>query len=113
MSDQRYYEVVAEELQRKSIRPGLWARAVAETGGEGDMARSLYIRLRVGELMQIEQADRTRYEAETERQKREQAVAKRQQRKAANSWLWLVVLIVSALVIGCVLFVCWAANFSK
>lgn len=74
MSDQRYYDVVAEELQCKYIRTGLWARAVAETGGEGDTARSLYIRLRVSELIQIEQADRLRAAAEMERRVAEDAM---------------------------------------
>jgi hypothetical protein len=106
MSDQRYYEIVAGELQRRSIRPGLWARAVAESGGEGDAVRSLYIRLRVAELTQIEEADRVRAKAEAARLRVEA-------RRAANSWLWLVVLIVSAVVIGCILFFYWAANFRK
>ena len=64
MSDQYFYDVVAEELQRRSLRPGLWTRAVAETGGEGDSARALYIRLRVAELMQLEQSERARAAAE-------------------------------------------------
>lgn len=49
-ADQRYYDTVAEELRRSFLRPGLWTRAVAETGGEGDAARALYVRLRVAEL---------------------------------------------------------------
>ena len=75
MSDQRYYEIVAEELQRKFLRPGLWARAVAEIGGEGEAARALYIRLRVAEISQKEQSDRARAVAE-------EARAKKQQREA-------------------------------
>jgi hypothetical protein len=63
MSDQRFYDIVAVELQRRSLRPGLWTRAVAETGGEGEAARALYIRLRVAELEQIEHAESARAEA--------------------------------------------------
>jgi hypothetical protein len=50
MSHQRFYEIVAEGLQRRSIRPGHRTRSVAQSGGEGDGARALYIRLRVAEL---------------------------------------------------------------
>ena len=82
MSDQRFYEFVAEELQRRSLRPGLWARAVAETGGEGETARALYIRLRVAELLQIEQAERARAATEMERRVAEAARMKTQQRDA-------------------------------
>jgi len=57
MSDQRYYDLVASELQSRTIKTGLWARAVAEVGGEGPAARARYIKLRVVEL---EAEDRSR-----------------------------------------------------
>lgn len=57
MSDQRHYETVAQEIQRRDIRPGLWARAIAETGREDATARALYIRLRVAELIHEEQLE--------------------------------------------------------
>ncbi len=82
MSDQRFYEIVADELQRKSLRAGLWARAVAETGSEGEAARARYIRLRVGELIQAEQSSRARAAAELKRQAAEEARIKSQQREA-------------------------------
>jgi hypothetical protein len=82
MSDQRYYEIVAEELQRKFLRPGLWARAVAEAGGEGDAARALYIRLRVAELIQQEMLERTRAESEAQKQEEEEVKAKLRRREA-------------------------------
>lgn len=69
MSDQRYYDIVAQELQSRILRPGLWARAVAETGGEGAAARALYIRYRVAELTQQEKEERVRAE-EQEAQRR-------------------------------------------
>jgi uncharacterized membrane protein YdbT with pleckstrin-like domain len=82
MKDQRYYEIVAEELQRRFLRPGLWARAVAETGGEVDAARSLYICFRVAELKQEKESDRSRRAAEMERRAVEDARARKQQREA-------------------------------
>lgn len=81
MIEQRYYEVVAEELNRRFLRHGLWARAVAETGGEGDAARALYIRLRVSELVQLEQVEQARVAAQQQQQAAE-ALAENQLREA-------------------------------
>lgn len=71
MNNQQYYEIVAEELQRRSLRAGLWARAVAETGGEGEAARAFYIKLRVADLIQIDDADRAAKKEQAEKEKRE------------------------------------------
>lgn len=48
--DQRFYDRVAAELQAKQLHEGLWARAIAETGGDMDQARALYIHLRAAAL---------------------------------------------------------------
>ena len=85
MSNQRYYEVVAEELQRRSLRPGLWARAVAETSGEGEAARAFYIRLRVAELGQIEKADRAIERARVEKEKLEEQAKGRAKQRALEA----------------------------
>lgn len=85
MSDQRYYEIVAQELQRRFIRPGLWARAVAETGNEGATARALYIRFRVEELVQEEQAEEAQRRASEERQQEIQEEQKRAHEVRATS----------------------------
>ena len=69
MVNQRYYEIVAEELWSRSLRPGLWARAVAETCDEGAVARAFYTRLRVAELMQLEEAERIAEKARAEKEK--------------------------------------------
>jgi hypothetical protein len=68
----KFYEEVARELETKSLRPGLWTRAVAETGDEGSAAKALYIRLRVSELVQQEQIDRVGSQAEARRKAEEQ-----------------------------------------
>lgn len=49
-SDQKYYDLVAEELEYKNIKIGVWTRAIAETGDEGPKAKAVYIKLRVAEL---------------------------------------------------------------
>jgi hypothetical protein len=48
--DQLFYDAVAAELAAQNIKPGLWARALAETTGEEVRARAAYIRLRVDEM---------------------------------------------------------------
>ena len=93
MGDQYYYDCVAAELQQKFLRPGLWARAVAETGSEGEKARALYIKLRVQEL-QIENEARAAQEAlttvvktEAERQKVVNLQKEFEQRVKSGEWV--------------------------
>jgi hypothetical protein len=57
--DQRYYDLVADELARQDVRPGLWARALAESGADDKRTRAFYIRLRVAELQREEGARRS------------------------------------------------------
>jgi hypothetical protein len=57
--DQRYYDVVADELAQKNVKPGLWARALAESGADDARAQASYIRLRVAELLREESARRS------------------------------------------------------
>jgi hypothetical protein len=49
-SDQKYFDQVAEELAARNLNPGIWARALAESGGDEARARAAYIRLRAQEL---------------------------------------------------------------
>ena len=46
---QEDYDLVAAELAQKNIKPGLWARALAETGTGDDRAKARYIQLRTDE----------------------------------------------------------------
>ncbi len=50
MADQKYYDKIAEEIRGRKIIAGLWARALAESGGQEDRARAIYISLRLGQL---------------------------------------------------------------
>jgi hypothetical protein len=52
--DQARYDRVAEELAANNLKPGLWTRAIAETGCEDGKARARYIQLRVAELANSE-----------------------------------------------------------
>jgi len=47
LSEEALYTQAASELSRKQIRPGLWAKAFAESGGDEQKARARYIDLRV------------------------------------------------------------------
>lgn len=55
-AEQHYYDVVAEEVAQKNLKPGLWARALAESGADDARAQAYYIRLRVAEMRQEESA---------------------------------------------------------
>jgi hypothetical protein len=50
MIPQVVYDQVAAELERKQLKPGLWARALAEMGDGGEKARAYYIKLRAEEI---------------------------------------------------------------
>jgi hypothetical protein len=49
-ADPRFYDAVADEIARQATKPGLWARALAESGGDALRTQAVYIRLRVAEL---------------------------------------------------------------
>lgn len=50
-ADQRCFDLVAEEMARNDLKPGLWARALAEAGADDGRARAFYIRFRVAEML--------------------------------------------------------------
>ena len=50
MNDENLYARVVQELTRQGPVRGLWAKAYAESGGNHDAARALYLRLRVNQL---------------------------------------------------------------
>jgi hypothetical protein len=74
---------VAQEIATNALRPGLWAKAFEQAGGQTGPAQAIYIRLRVtrlkeeveqlqkGAAQRVEQVKKEA-EAETLRHKREQ-----------------------------------------
>lgn len=48
--DEPLYETVVAELAKRDIKPGLWAKAFAESQGDKEQAKAVYIRLRVEQL---------------------------------------------------------------
>jgi hypothetical protein len=58
MKDQDYFDIVAHELQNQQVKPGLWARAIAESGQDDGRARAAYIKLRVQEIKEEDELKR-------------------------------------------------------
>ena len=48
--DEAYYEMAAKEVQNDNIRPGLWAKAWSDAGGDDMKAKALYLKLRVASM---------------------------------------------------------------
>jgi hypothetical protein len=72
INDEHFYAIVAEELEKGAIIPGLRAKAFAESNGVEPHAQALYLKYRVAQLVQQESdARRTKTE--------EQALRKRQE----------------------------------
>lgn len=90
MDDQAFYNIVALELKNRSLKPGLWMRAVARTGHEGIEAQALYIKLRVAELITERESLRLRVKLERQQEvfRREQEQTfKRERRKTLAKFL--------------------------
>ena len=49
-SYEKLYEIVGQELKEGAERPGLMARAIAESDGDPNRAKSLYIKHRIEQL---------------------------------------------------------------
>lgn len=49
--EEKLYEMVAEELANNEIRAGLMAKALAESNGDINFSRSLYIKLRIQSIL--------------------------------------------------------------
>ncbi len=55
-SDQRFYDLIAEEFRARRLVDGLWIRAFSEAAGDESKARALYIGYRVEQLKAAEEA---------------------------------------------------------
>ncbi|MDF3867841.1 hypothetical protein P3W53_25475 [Pseudomonas denitrificans (nom. rej.)] len=74
MSDEQFYELVAEELKRGNYISGLYAKAFSEAKGVKSHAEALYIKYRVAQLVEQHRSNM-----------RNQARAKSQQKANAAS----------------------------
>jgi len=63
LAEEQVYEMVLAELEDGQQRPGIWAKALADSDGSGDRARSLYIKYRAQSMideMSLEEEERDR-----------------------------------------------------
>ena len=65
-NDEKYYEIVAKEIRENRINDAIWTKAIAESGGEENKTKAVYIQLRVRQLMRDE--IKTNYDAEPQPQ---------------------------------------------
>ena len=109
--EQRFYDLVAHELQTGFLNPGLWTRAYSETNGDERRAKATYIRLRASELEIIDREQRLAEDLEARRQKEEE-VRREREKKATESGLqpsverelWpMLILAIIVIVIGVVM----------
>lgn len=74
VNDERFFDTVAEELNKGTIIPGLRAKAFAEANGVENHAQALYLKYRVAQLVQQEiEVRRVQAEAEIQRRSQERA----------------------------------------
>jgi|ERR1035441_5942388 VIT1/CCC1 family predicted Fe2+/Mn2+ transporter len=74
MSEDAYYDKVAQEIQAQTMVPGLWTRAFSEAGGQVDRARALYIKHRVAQLA-LEASEKLKQKQRAEAQAARRRVA--------------------------------------
>ncbi len=58
MNDEKYFQIVAEELRSNRINDALWTKAIAKSQGDENKTKATYINLRVEQLMQEEKRSR-------------------------------------------------------
>ena len=105
MTDQQAYDLVASEIQSGQLKPGIWARSLAESAGNKNLAESLYIEFRAEEIISIHRAKQARIERE---RREEQAKLDRAGRIAAAQHVTRTARSAAALVSG-IFFAIWTA----
>ncbi len=81
MTDQQAYDLVASELQSGQLKPGIWAKSLAESTGNENLAKSIYIKSRAEEILSIDRAEQSRIAREKQE---EQAKIAKERRSAAT-----------------------------
>lgn len=79
-SDQKFYDLVADELRARMIVDGIWVRSVAESRGDESKARAIYIGYRVEQLKAEANLDTVR-EAHYARLRLQEEAAKERARR--------------------------------
>ena len=83
LAEEQLYAQAAEEVASGQIRQGLWAKAIAETGGDEAAAKAHYLKLRV-EIMKAE-ADVTDFVAKEAARESERYASDQERRHQATA----------------------------
>ena len=97
--DQKFYDIVADEIRSRSIVDGLWVRAFSDAGGDEAKAKAIYIAHRVEQLkaqaqaakkaaFEREQAEARRVSLERARAQREEKERPAREKEAERQRLW-------------------------
>ena len=97
LAENKLYELVAIEIERGQMSKGVWAKAIAESGGGEAAAKSLYIKLRVQELTDelaivegsIKKQAQAATKARLEEAKREERRPNEEEKKRYDKDRWL------------------------
>ena len=86
LAEEKLYELAAEEITANNIRPGLWAKAIAESDGDEAKAKARYIKLCV-ETMKAEAdlQDHASANVEKERAEMERREEERRREEARDA----------------------------
>ena len=84
LAEEQLYAHAAEEVASGQIRQGLWAKAIAETGGDEAAAKAHYLKLRV-EIMRAE-AEVTDYVRKQAAREADQAAREANKESARDSY---------------------------
>lgn len=102
--EESLFQQVADEIGQGIRREGLWAKALANAQGSPELARSLYIKLRVQALK--DEIDLAEEQQELDRERREKERIDARVKELANAPItlprvtpWVIALIIIALVI--------------
>jgi hypothetical protein len=57
MQNEHLYTKVINEISMHGFIPGLWAKSFAETGGDEQAAKAMYLRLRADQILILEEAE--------------------------------------------------------
>ena len=100
MTEEEAYAQVAAELTERDLKPGLWAKALAESVGNESVAKSLYLKFRAEQVLSECEAAKERRESE-EFQARMIAVKSRTVFAARRFSLATFVIIFGLLTVAC------------
>ena len=80
LREEQIYEAVALEISEGKLKPGLWTKALSQTNGNEKQAQSLYIKLRVQNII-----DEIEVQNDIEQEMQRSATDKKPQEKTNES----------------------------